>query len=52
MNDDKVFIDSNVLVYLHTDDDLVKRDKAFYAMADCFCLTGVNNVNETITVLS
>lgn len=52
MNDKMVFLDSNVLVYLFSKDDARKEDAAVSAISRNICFTGVNNINETITVLS
>lgn len=51
MSDGKVFLDSNVLVYLFSEGEPKKRQQAADAIAAPDCYTGTNNINETMTVL-
>lgn len=52
MNGDRVFVDTNVFIYLYTDSEPLKQKRASDAMAGNICHTGLININETITVLS
>ncbi len=47
----KIFLDTNILVYLFSEDDPEKRRKAIRAVAEGTILTGINNINETVNVL-
>ncbi len=48
---DKIFLDSNVLVYLFSRQEPRKRAIALSTIHGRKCTTGTNNINETINVL-
>ena len=48
---DRVFLDTNVLVYLFTIDEPVKQQAAIDAILESQCLTGLNNISEFSNVL-
>ncbi len=48
----RIFIDTNILVYLFSDTDIEKRDKIYRAVEKGLFLTGLNNINELANVLS
>ena len=48
---DKIFLDSNILVYLFSDDEPVKQQIARKLVHGSSCITGINNLNEMNSVL-
>jgi len=47
---DKVFLDSNILIYLHSDDDATKREAARNVLNDYDCVTSIQAMNEISNV--
>jgi len=47
---DKIFLDSNVLVYLFSDDEPEKQQIARKLVHGSSCMTGINNLNEMNSV--
>jgi len=43
---DKVFVDTNVIVYLYSEDEEDKQSRAFAATALCDCVTSTQVLNE------
>ena len=48
---DKAFLDSNILIYLYTEDDDSKRSIAQLKLNENICLTSIQALNETSNVL-
>ncbi len=48
---DKIFLDTNILVYLFSKDEPYKKGNAIKAIAQSSCITGINNINELANVL-
>jgi len=48
---DKAFLDSNILIYLYTEDDDSKRSVAQLKLNDNNCVTSLQALNETSNVL-
>lgn len=46
----KSFLDSNILIYLHSEDDGVKRDTAQSVLDDNSCVTSYQAMNEVSNV--
>lgn len=51
MSGNRVFLDTNLLVYLFTEDEPEKRLVAIRLMDEYQCTTGINNLNELANVL-
>ena len=47
---DKAFLDTNILVYLHSEDDNEKRDIAKKVLNDYDCITNIQALNEISNV--
>jgi len=48
---DKAFLDSNILIYLYTEDDDSKRNIAQLKLNENICVTSIQALNETSNVL-
>jgi len=48
---DKAFLDSNILIYLYTEDDDSKRSIAQLKLNENICITSIQALNETSNVL-
>jgi len=48
---DKAFLDSNILIYLYTEDDDSKRSIAQLKLNENICVTSIQALNETSNVL-
>jgi predicted nucleic acid-binding protein len=47
---DRVFIDTNVLIYLYSEDELTKRMTAINVLEQFYCLTSTQTLNEFCSV--
>ena len=47
---DKAFLDTNILVYLHSEDDKEKREVAQKVLNDFDCITSIQALNEISNV--
>lgn len=50
MSEDRAFVDTNVLVYLHSNDDHVKRERAYQMLGAYPCMTSVQVMTEFASV--
>lgn len=48
---DKAFLDTNILIYLYTEDDKNKRDAVRNILDDYNCVTSLQTLNEVSNVL-
>lgn len=48
---DKAFIDTNILIYLYSEDEPEKRDKSFSIFSEYQCITSTQVLNELSNVM-
>ena len=47
---DKAFLDTNIIIYLYSEDDELKRSAACYVLDNYNCVTSIQVMNESCNV--